>query len=132
MGACEVTLTDLTQGPLPQPISITFSAAACGAGETFWATGFAGVPQLASRNFVFALDRIDEFAARRQMLLDGFAEIGRPPWDRSDPCSEHQRGDTGDPGLPEGVPGANHPVHHPRRPPVVGSVCLPRLASCDR
>ena len=36
----EDTLTDLTQGPLPQPISITFSAAACGAGKTFWATRF--------------------------------------------------------------------------------------------
>jgi len=71
-------LTDLTQGPLPQPISITFSAAACGAGKTFWATRFAA-SRVGLGNFVFALDRIDEFAARRQMLLDAFAEIGRPP-----------------------------------------------------
>jgi hypothetical protein len=71
-------LTDLTQGPLPQPISITFSAAACGAGKTFWATRFAA-SRVGLGNFVFALDRIDEFAVRRQMLLDAFAEIGRPP-----------------------------------------------------
>ena len=71
-------MTDLTQGPLPQPISITFSAAACGAGKTFWATRFAA-SRVGLGNFVFALDRIDEFAARRQMILDAFAEIGRPP-----------------------------------------------------
>ena len=71
-------MTDLTQGPLPQPISITFSAAACGAGKTFWATRFAA-SRVGLGNFVFAIDRIDEFAARRQMILDAFAEIGRPP-----------------------------------------------------
>jgi hypothetical protein len=74
----EDTLTDLTQGPLPHLISIDYSAAACGAGKTFWATRFAA-SRVGLGNFVFALDRIDEFPARRQMLLDAFTEIGRPP-----------------------------------------------------